>query len=51
METREEISHAYNLGWNDGYDDEMYCNPYDEESEREMWLMYDIGFGDGLRES
>lgn len=51
MKIREKSEDAYDIGWEDGYNDEMYCNPYNKETEFGLWVMYDMGFGDGVRES
>lgn len=49
--TPEQLESAYWNGWNDGYEDQMYDNPFDSLAERELWERYDLGYWDGSDES
>jgi len=51
MITHEQLENAYWNGFNDGYEDQIYDNPFDSLSEKELWERYDNGYFDGSYES
>ena len=45
-----ELHIAYDRGWHDGYNDEMPNNPYNKETQFELWAEYNLGYEQGERD-
>lgn len=41
---------SYQLGWDNAYMEEGNQNPYSKEKELDLWLDYENGYRDGLKE-